>query len=270
MDKEVIGHNRVVTTTSINGTFVLNATTASYYVVIITSSDGGKVGETNTGRIGSSTLNNDCVFSIAGIYKSTVADAGKTSDALDRVITITSIETKGAIVDADHALTSDSVIAVSSIQDATLNDEESLKAARGSDYVVTISGIERAGVVNAAEPPRGTNYVVTLARIERAGVVNAVSEPPLGRNCVVILGRIERAGVVNAVYARTGSASNYVLTLARIEHAGVANAVYAPIAKAPNASDCVVASKSISDTSIDYVLLARLRDNISLVSKRYS
>jgi hypothetical protein len=221
MDKEVIGHNRVVTTTSINGTFVLNATTASYYVVIITSSDGGKVGETNTGRIGSSTLNNDCVFSIAGIYKSTVADAGKTSDALDRVITITSIETKGAIVDADHALTSDSVIAVSSIQDATLNDEESLKAARGSDYVVTISGIERAGVVNA-------------------------------------------------VYARTGSASNYVLTLARIEHAGVANAVYAPIAKAPNASDCVVASKSISDTSIDYVLLARLRDNISLVSKRYS
>ena len=117
-------------------------------------------------------------------------------------------------------------------------------------------------------------YVVTLARIERAQVANAVVRNRIGNNYVVTLGRIERAGVENAEYAPI--ASNYVVTLGRIERAGVENAVLVPSAGvenvvwAPNTSDCVVASKSISDTSIDYGFLARLRDNISSVGKRYS
>ncbi len=120
----------VVTITGINGTSVLNATTGSYYVLTITSIDGGKVGETSGQNftIKSSTLSNDCVFSIAGIYKSCVLDAVKTSAALDRVITITSIESDGAIVDAgtDAAITTDSVVALSSIEDATISDFDSV------------------------------------------------------------------------------------------------------------------------------------------------
>jgi hypothetical protein len=73
--------------TGINGTVVINFTNNIYYVVTITSIDGGMVGETI-----SSTLSNDCVFSIAGIYKSFVLDAVKRAAASYRVITITSIE----------------------------------------------------------------------------------------------------------------------------------------------------------------------------------
>ena len=107
-----------------------------------------------------------------------VLNAVITSEALDRVITITSIESDGAIVDAgtDVALTTDSVVAVSSIEDATISDFDSLEAAgNASDFVVTIGGIELARIVNAVKLPPGSNYVVTLGRIERAGVVNAVS-----------------------------------------------------------------------------------------------
>jgi hypothetical protein len=78
----------------------------------------------------------------------------------------------------------------------------------GSNYVVTLGRIQRAGVVNAAHLPSASNYVVTLGRIQRAGVVNAVST--------------RRAGVEKVV---APSASNYVVTLGRIQRAGVENAV---------------------------------------------
>jgi hypothetical protein len=52
---------------------VVNATTGSYYVVTITSIDGGRVGETS--HKAHNSISNDCVFSIAGIYKSFVLDA---------------------------------------------------------------------------------------------------------------------------------------------------------------------------------------------------
>jgi hypothetical protein len=85
------------------------------------------------------------------------------------------------------------------------------------------------------------------------------------------------------------SASNYVVTLARIQRAGVGNAKAAlPVIvslprryltpelkshilgpQSQDASDCVVASKSISDTCIEYLLHPRQGDNIILVSKRY-
>jgi hypothetical protein len=223
----------IVTITSINVTFIVNAILGSYDVVIITSINNKGVGEITTFLW---TISNDCVFSIAGIYKPFVLDAGSISAALDGVITITSIESDGGIVDAgtDATLTADFVVAVSSIEDATLSDFDSLVAAgNASDFVVTISGIEFARIVNAVILPPDSNYVVTLGRIERAGVENAVcpSEPRRGSNYVVTLGRIERAGVVNAVVSavpvrRPGA--NCVLTLGRIERVGVVNATNLP------------------------------------------
>jgi hypothetical protein len=69
-------------------------------------------------------------------------DADIICTALDRAIAITSIESDGTIVDAgtDVALTADSVVAVSSIEDATISDFDSLIAAgNASDFVVTVS-----------------------------------------------------------------------------------------------------------------------------------
>jgi hypothetical protein len=147
------GSDRVVTITGINVTLVGNAIIASYYVVIITSIDGRKVFDTND--LLKLFISNDYVFSIAGIYKSFVDDAVSTL-ALDRVITITSIESGGgAIVDAaaegEVASTTDSVVAVSSIEDTT--DADSSKAARASYYVVTLARIERAGGDNGQPFP---------------------------------------------------------------------------------------------------------------------
>jgi hypothetical protein len=65
--------DRVVTITGINVTLVGNAIIASYYVVIITSIDGRKVFDTNL--LLKLFISKDYVFSIAGIYKSSVADA---------------------------------------------------------------------------------------------------------------------------------------------------------------------------------------------------
>jgi hypothetical protein len=98
---------------------------------------------------------------------------------------------------------------------------------------------------------------------------------PSASNYVVTLGRIERVGVVNANALEKPCASNFIVTIGRIQRAGVVNAVLFPRAReeivlAPLASECVVAIKSISDTSIDYGILARHRDNISFVGKRYS
>jgi hypothetical protein len=96
------------------------------------------------------------------------------------------------------------------------------------DYVVTITGIERAVVadIETVSNPNASDYVVTIGGIERADILDAV-------------------GTLNAVDT---------LTLAE---------------NTPNASDCVVASKSISDTCIDYFFYPKHGDNISFVGKRY-
>jgi hypothetical protein len=100
------------------------------------------------------------------------------------------------------------------------------------NYVVTITSIERASVVDAAETvprvndtvPNASNYVITVSGIERALVGEAAE--PVARE----------AEIVPSV---------------TIEY--------------------VVTSKSISAASIDeYFLHPRGGDNISLVGKRYS
>ncbi len=121
-------------------------------------------------------------------------------------------------------------------------------------YVVTISSIERTGVVNAAYAPNASEYVVTIAGIERTGVVNAkcrirsaLASADGTRYYVVTISSIERAGVENAAKSiLRGSVKGYLLS----------------------ANDYIVASKSISDASIEYFLHARLGDNIILLSKR--
>ena len=99
------------------------------------------------------------------------------------------------------------------------------------NYVITISGIERACVVDAAETvprvndtvPNASNYVITISGIERACVGEAAE--PVRREAEIV------ASVT-------------------IEY--------------------VVTSKSISDASIDeYFLHPRRGDNISLVGKRF-
>jgi hypothetical protein len=107
------------------------------------------------------------------VFISPCSRCRKRSGASDRVITITSIESDGAIVDAVHAalpLILSLPFPVSRVLPLAIMIP-SEAAGSASDYVVTISGIERARIVNAD---------VTLGRIERAGVVNAVSpeNPP--------------------------------------------------------------------------------------------
>jgi hypothetical protein len=90
------------------------------------------------------------------------------------------------------------------------------------DYVVTITGIERAVVadIDPVSNPNASDYVVTIGGIERADILDAVGTLTIAENT-------------------------------------------------PNASDCVVASKSISDTCIDYFFYPKHGDNISFVGKRY-
>jgi hypothetical protein len=68
------------------------------------------------------------------------------------------------------------------------------------------------------------------------------------RNYIVIIGGIKRASIVKA--CATG-----LKVTEKIEFSA-------------SASDCVVASKSISDASIEYFLYPRHGDNIILLSKR--
>jgi hypothetical protein len=253
----------------------------SDYVVLITSIDGASVVDTQAISISNTkTITSDYVFSIASIYKSGVVETVNTA-ALDRVITITSIESgtdgigdAGSGTDTEYAtITTDSVVAISSIEDTTDGDSPIVTIA--SDYIVTFARIERADTFKAESGPKcgriGSNCVVTLARIERARVEKAdANYGRIGSNYVITLARIERAGVDNA--ARAANASNYVATLRRIERAGVEKAVFSVgvvrLVNGRNTSDCVVSGKSISDTCIEYLLHPRRGDNIILLSKR--
>jgi hypothetical protein len=135
------GNNRVVTITSINNTLVVNDASASDYVVTLPSVNGERVLETIALPIPLSTISHDYVFSITGIYKPFVIDAAITTFALDGVITITSIESEGGIVETDGGVgeevtkTTDSVVAVSSIEDTT--DTDCRKATRTASYYNT-------------------------------------------------------------------------------------------------------------------------------------
>jgi hypothetical protein len=72
---------------------------------------------------------------------------------------------------------------------------------------------------------------------------------------VVTITGIEPAAVVDSEAVSNPNASDYVVTIGGIERADILDAVGTlTIAEnTPNASDCVVASKSISDTCIDYL-----------------
>jgi hypothetical protein len=182
---ETSASDYVVIITGINSTVVLNATSGSYYVLTITSIDDGRVGET---RAIIFSLSNDCVFSIAGIYMSFVVDAGKIPSALDRVITITSIESDGAIVDAgtDVALTADSVAAVSSIEEATLSDFDSLVLLA----MPVISSLPSA-VLNLPELSMPPNFPVAVIMSLPSAVLNVpvltMPSPPPNDPVAVIM-----------------------------------------------------------------------------------
>jgi hypothetical protein len=151
--------------------------------------------------------------------------------------------------------------------------------ANANDYVVTITSIEVArgsetGIIFVSAIVRSANnFVITIAGVYRASVDDTVTNfsCSIPIYYVVTITSINAAAVENAIRKRgvlcLVMGTRYsIVTLGSIDGAGVENAGSASIA---NASDSVVASKSISDASIDeYFFYPRRRDNIILVSKR--
>jgi hypothetical protein len=219
---------------SVSVVIVVNAdraTTANDYVVTTTRKNGATI----VGKTDIPTNTRDYVVTLSGLefievalIVITIVRDAYLANASDYVVTITSIEVARGIETG--------IIFVS----ATVSS--------ASDYVITIAGIYRSSVGYTVTNSSGSipiYYVVTITSINAAAVDNAM----------------RKRGVLCLVMDTRDS----IVTLGSIEDARVENARSTSIA---NASDSVVASKSISDASIDeYFFHPRRRNNIILVSK---
>jgi hypothetical protein len=245
------------------------ATTANDYVVTTTRKNGATI----VGKADIYTNTRDYVVTLAGlefiegagvelIVLTIVRDA-YLAHASDFVVTITSIEvargseTGNIFVSAIVSSASDYVITIAGIEGAGVVDTVTISGTIPFYYVITITGIYRSPVADPQSISGSSPiyYVVTITGINAAYLANAIIRTKRRVFCVVI------------------GARDYVVTLGGIEGAGVENTVVqsaGSTSSSANASDSVVASKSISDRSIEYLLYPRHRDNISLVGKRYT
>jgi hypothetical protein len=150
------------------------------------------------------------------------------------------------------------------------------KVANASDCVVPLTSINlRVALsdvvtvidadITSASDANARDYVVTLTSIDNGKVGEAetiLGSASSSRNYVFSIASIDNSCVDDAVTIIGAIASDYVVTILSIEGRRVRDA------SNTNTSDYVVASKSISDASIEYFLLPRQGDNIILVSKR--
>jgi hypothetical protein len=137
----------------------------------------------------------------------------------------------------------------------------SVASVNASDCVITLAHIDGAGVV----------YAIVINR-ERYGIIriikSATSVIPINAASVVEIGIIIR--IMKGVFCVVIGTRDHVVTRAHIEGAAVNNAgvVNAGAYPRANASDFVIASKSISGTCIEYYLFCRIPgDNIIPVVK---
>jgi hypothetical protein len=189
-----------------------------------------------------------------------VATSGSVS-ASDYVVTVTSVK-GGTVLDAEKASTSDYVAAISSIDSATVVEPYASIGGSTRNSVVIIAssyGAKRGHHNSSSHFGNASDYVVTISSINDATVTFSTTQGVGSK----VATRGAKANTTSGSVVSVTAAGEYIIPIAGIENTIIEKAEPATIT-----SNSVVASKSISDTSIDYLLYPRRGNNIILLSKR--